>query len=79
MEWMPIESAPKDGSAIVLSNGGGVWVGKYKPVYHTGFVPSDPWFSIMLTHSYMGVAPNNPTHWQPLPPPPNAVTGRSDS
>jgi len=69
MEWQPIETAPTDGTAVLVSNGGGVWVAKYKAVYQSGFKPDCPWFCLMLNKDYI---PNRlqrgrPTHWMPLP------------
>lgn len=52
-EWQPIETVPKNGSVILLSNEYGVWIGHYKPVYPSGFCPDNPWFSLMLNHEYM--------------------------
>jgi hypothetical protein len=75
MEWMPIETAPKDGTAILLAtDSGGVWIGKYMPVYQSGFAPRNPWFSLMLNHDYHGGLRGAflPTHWMPLPPPPRS-------
>lgn len=56
--WMPIETAPKDGTSIMLGNPG--WliptVGSWR---HYGHAPA----------GWTGGG-SNPTHWQPLPPPP---------
>lgn len=63
--WQPIETAPKDGTLILIAKGGasawhnmfaGYWdegLGEFK--YHRdGYV-------------------RNPTHWMPLPPPPETT------
>jgi hypothetical protein len=77
--WQPIETAPKDGAAVLVGNEHGCWVAQYKPVYLSGYRPDDPWCSLMLNHEHMrkaGVlhfAP--PTHWMPLPYPPAAIQG----
>jgi hypothetical protein len=73
MNWQPIETAPKDGTPVVVTNpeSGGIWIAKYQPVYTSGYRPDNPWFSLMLnTHWH----PNRwaslvPTQWQPLPEP----------
>ena len=76
-EWQPIETAPKDGSTILLGNEHGCWAARYRPVYQSGYHPDDPWFSMMLNHEYRrkdGIlqwAP--PTHWMPLPVPPDGT------
>lgn len=70
-EWLPIESAPKDGTRIILGSAEGAWMAEYKPVYVSGYRPDDPWFSVMLNREHMGRFPKaKPTHWMPLPPPP---------
>lgn len=85
--WMPIESAPKDGSEIILAapktRGGSYWV-------HVGWWvegDSHPWrfiddFSMEPTGCcdredgervcVNGFTEDAPTHWMPLPTPPEA-------
>lgn len=69
--WQPIETAPKDGSAVLLTrlDAGGAWIGKYDPVYQSGYRPDNPWFSLMLNRDYLPkpVKSSVPTHWMPLP------------
>ena len=62
-QWQPIETAPKDGTSILLGWSGvdaqcGRWV---RSGYRNGF-----W----ADH---GAIFTNPTHWQPLPAPPIEV------
>ena len=66
-QWLPIESAPRDGTVIQLGNEHGAWFGHWKPVYQSGFKPKNPWFSLMLNHEHMGRVITIPTHWMPLP------------
>jgi len=66
-QWQPIETAPKDGTAILLGSRGGAWVGKWLPVYVSGYRPDNPWSSLMLNHDHMGEKRCKPTHWMPLP------------
>ena len=40
--WRPISTAPKDGALIVLGARNGVWLGKYLPVYQSGYRPETP-------------------------------------
>jgi hypothetical protein len=72
-EWQPIETAPKD-KAVILGARGGVWIGKYLPVYGSGYVPDNPWSSLMLNHDHMGEKWCKPTHWTPLPAAPGPAT-----
>ena len=68
--WRSMESAPKDGTAVLLSNAGGSWIARYEPVYPSGYRPENPWFSLMLNRDYMKRNYAPPTHWMPLPLPP---------
>ena len=68
-QWQPIETAPKDGTAILISNGKGAWVAKYKDVYQSGFKPNNPWLSLMLNKDHIPkrLQFGGPTYWMPLP------------
>lgn len=71
-KWRSIDTAPKDGSYILLANEHGSWVGTWKPVFVSGFRPDNPWSSMMLNHRHMKrFASIVPTHWQPMPPAPS--------
>ena len=73
--WRPISTAPKDGALIVLGARNGVWLGKYRPVYQSGYRPENPWSSILLNHDHMAERYTRPTHWMPLPPSPTSAEG----
>ena len=73
--WQSIETAPKDGTLIVLGAHNGVWLGKYLPVYGSGYVPDNPWSSMLLNHDHMAERYTRPTHWMPLPPAPSSAKG----
>ena len=75
MLWQPIETAPRDGSYVLVSNGHGVWVARFKSVYQSGWKPPSPWQSMMLNHDHIPSAKRNgsPTHWMPLQAPPAAL------
>ena len=73
-EWLPIESAPKDGSVILA------WRFYLVAIMWTGD-SEYPWDAInlgshsstaMLTNRFMD-GDNNLTHWMPLPPNPAAL------
>lgn len=59
-DWRPISEAPKDGTKILL------WVpdNVCTPMQHVGWWDGSMW-KANLCGSWF-----NPTHWQPLPPPP---------
>lgn len=65
--WRDIATAPKDGTAILLGSRCGSWIGKWLPVYVSGYRPENPWSSLMLNHDHMGEKWCKPTHWMPLP------------
>ena len=69
--WMPIETAPQAGELVLLGAPKGVWLGKYKPVYGSGYRPENPWSSMLLNHDHMAERYTRPTHWMPLPAPPS--------
>ncbi|NRA59196.1 MAG: DUF551 domain-containing protein [Phycisphaerales bacterium] len=61
-EWQPIETAPRDGTMLVLwlPHEGGIGWG-------SSGTPDDPWWGAPFGcyDEYM-----NPSHWMPLPDPP---------
>lgn len=73
--WQPIETAPKDGTLVVLGAPNGVWLGKYLPIYQSGFRPENLWSSMMLNHDHMAERYTRPTHWMPLPASPKSNGG----
>lgn len=67
MEWMPIETAPKDWTRVDL------WDGEQR-------IP-DCWFEgwRWWTKSGYDECPvNDPTHWMPLPPPPSLESKKDE-
>lgn len=68
MEWQPIETAPKDGTRVLAANSGGAaWVAHFRdasepPTYKEGWT--------RFNCSDVGWSP---THWMPLPKPPEGV------
>jgi hypothetical protein len=66
--WQPIETAPKDGAIVILSNKSGSWVGKYHAQYGSGYRPENPWMCMMLSVEHLKTPIDLiPTHWRPLP------------
>lgn len=71
-EWQPIETAPRDGTLIIIAY---KVFGRYR-VYPAsygvgGFVDSDfAWGILDHDGSTNAVKTGEPTHWMPLPEPP---------
>lgn len=68
MSWQPIETAPKDGTVILLMGGafhGLPFAGQY---HQSELSPDEPW--ICLTADKRRLYGHVPTHWMPLPTPP---------
>ena len=73
-DWQPIETAPRDGTWVLLA-GGSIeygWDGDSAPAVVAGqCVRPDPecWQFAWYDGGYYGEY-ENPTHWMPLPEPP---------
>lgn len=83
MEWQPIDTAPKDGSEIILypHHMSGVW-DSFADSWRVWQIPlnadllidasghklGNPVFEVMANSLGMP----DPTHWMPLPPPPES-------
>ena len=75
-EWQPIETAPKDGTMVLVSNGKDIAVGAYAVQEYWGYEdePGAPGlFRKVLKERYAiwdaeGIC--GLTHWMPLPAPP---------
>jgi len=78
MDWQPIETAPKDGTWVLLS-GGSIyygWDGETFPPHVVAQFIGGPkyreeqcWQFAWYDGGYYGEY-ENPTHWMPLPAPP---------
>ena len=78
--WQPIETAPRDGTEIIITNGYEVYTAKY----YKGIVLNDkPWFAKSADgelfndgydHENAPIYMYRPTHWQPLPELPEEIT-----
>lgn len=64
-QWQPIETAPKDGTEILLAHGNSQWIDWWTNVNAIGgfWCMCDQWET-----------PEVPTHWMPLPNLPNPIT-----
>ena len=80
MSWQPIESAPKDGTAVVLYTPPGEYTVNFRtkekklsePKVGEGLMLSDEWHwaNDSCSCCYGPIYPVQPTHWMPLPEPP---------
>lgn len=74
MKWQPIETAPRDETRILVINGEtggyGGYAGESSRAYHIGtaYFYEGEW---LATDCCDGVSTYMPTHWMPLPEPPN--------
>ena len=70
-QWRPIESAPRDGTTVLLRFGSdGVSQGKFAPShaasrYPWRFIDSSDGETWMINHAVDG--PGGPSHWRPMP------------
>jgi len=66
-EWQPIETAPKDGTRIIVANDvyGSVWC---DVAWRKMIRVPDRW------ESFIGAVPFRPTHWMPKPDAPAAIS-----
>lgn len=73
MNWQPIETAPKDGTWILVNDG----TGSAHPPVHVVHWSNPEWMGGPDTWVTMAIGPNpdtyepNPTHWMPIPTPPS--------
>ncbi len=79
MEWQPIETAPKDGTLVLLwqknsfPGPGSAIIGSFRTDQNDE--DGEPlWLENDYDDWSTGYAstPSHPTHWMPLPPPPEA-------
>lgn len=70
--WQTIESAPKDGTKVLLCHSGYA-----HPFYDRDRMPR-VWVDFFRGGSWYNTAPSGlPTHWRPLPAPPNDDAARA--
>lgn len=78
-EWQPIETASKDGEAVLLYKPDERMVGEYMLAGYWGSWPgqADSWIAcdgkpLGYFSKVIEKAQGYPTHWMPLPEPPNS-------
>lgn len=69
--WQPIESAPKDGTCLILATLSGIasWPGFWDQGEHNYWGYSG-WYDEMDRGNILTAEPYEATHWRPLPDPP---------
>lgn len=67
--WQPIETAPKDGTIILISREGGFVEAAYWNLARrvAGTDKDFPWTTLDEFNLTNGRTEDSPTHWQPLP------------
>lgn len=80
--WQPIETAPKDGTVILIARGpkdatfpfveAAYWS---QCVRAFGGCKKYPWVTLDKTNGVNGRTEDSPTHWMPLPPSPSLNSG----
>lgn len=85
-EWQPIETAPKNGTKILLFDGGQIYMGMWRnPFFEHLYPEAAEWLSVTgkspdgrgscvrmeMRAPYDVVHSGSPTHWQALPAPPD--------
>ena len=72
LDWQPIETAPKDGTSIILFDGKMVSYGGWVSAADQGAEPEEE-FRIAAGWWSVDLHDNQPTHWMPLPSIPEAL------
>jgi hypothetical protein len=67
-EWHPIETAPKDGTPVILFFPNNYW--RTDLPVALGFGSEDGWYEGEADSHSMTAFGSQPTHWMPLPKPP---------
>jgi hypothetical protein len=74
MEWMPIETAPKDGTRIIMADASdvemGVWVNAMTIPSKRREIPAGWEDDRYVSAQVFEPSGKQPTHWMPLPAPP---------
>jgi transglutaminase-like putative cysteine protease len=77
-EWKDIDTAPRDGSIILLGNYGSeprpAYYGRALKAFNACAEPHFPWVFLDATNGINAMSDDEfgPTHWMPLPAPPSS-------
>lgn len=71
MEWQPIETAPKDGTRILLVTSSG----RPRRIFMGSYTDKGSWWPWRVDQTNYHINQSDLTHWMPLPPPPAGQGG----
>lgn len=71
--WTPIESAPRDGTVILASDGLDYFICRWADCSGVSSVKARHGWATTYDHASMAYDDEHPTHWMPLPSLPNSV------
>ena len=71
MEWQPIETAPRDGTEVLIYDHG-IYLARWSEQAELGHFETGPAWQIWPSEDdeFYAVATTTATHWMPLPPSP---------
>lgn len=74
--WLPVQSAPMDGTVVLVGRFmGEPWGFVYGAGYYFSKNGAEGWICRGLRDPPGELGLGNPTHWQPIPPPPASERG----
>ncbi len=74
MQWQPIETAPKDGSQVLIAIGRRIEIAAWNEnAEYDRFEVAPGWQVFACEDGYYSVAIEKPTHWMPVPDPPDHI------
>jgi hypothetical protein len=80
MEWQPIETAPKDGTRVLLAAPGGVYIGWWTDDAQFGqFACGTGWQIFDSEDSWYSFGIKDATHWMPVPATPHLTAAAAAS
>lgn len=73
-EWQPIETAPKDGTEILISDGDYIAIAEWRDdASFKQFENGPGWQIFDCEDPFYSWATDSATHWMPLPEPPTSA------
>lgn len=76
MNWQPIDTAPKDGTLVLIAVRGSCYIASWSDeAQFERFEERPGWQVFVCDDGWYSWAEDAPTHWMPLPDPPSSVEG----